>query len=159
MTIIICRGTGVSLLQGVATVPDTQSRVHVSRAVVVQSRLLVQLLAVELVGGGVVTILALEEHLAVGEVLHLLAGLAVAVGDERGAAQVVGVDEPDVAVVVVLVAAAQCGGFRLVVAAGGEDELAQLAGLPRQRVGQVEVGIVGLGGVAHGGALVGVGDV
>ena len=74
----------IFLLQGVAAVPNTQSRVHIPCAVVVEPCLLVQLLAVEAVNcleiGGIA--LFLQEYFAVWQVLYLLRDASTVVGDE-----------------------------------------------------------------------------
>jgi hypothetical protein len=68
------------------TQPSCACRVEVACAVVVESRLLIQLLGVEEVRGVPRAVALLDEDLAVRDVGHVLGDLAVDVGHEGGGA-------------------------------------------------------------------------
>ena len=82
----------------VHTQPTGILRVEVAGAVVVESRLLVQLLGVEEVRGVPHTVALLDEDLAVRDVGHVLGDLTVDVRDEGGGAEVIDVVEADIIV-------------------------------------------------------------
>ena len=71
-------------------------RVQVAGAVVVESRLLVQLLGVEEVRGVPRAVALLDEYFAVRDVGDVLGDLAVDVGDKGGGAEVIDVVEADI---------------------------------------------------------------
>ena len=75
--------------QRIYAIPQRQSRIIVSRTIVVQSCLLVKLLGVEEVWSVPDVITLLDEHLAVWHVLNVLNHLTFNTGDETRATQMV----------------------------------------------------------------------
>ena len=73
-------------------------RIQVAGAVVVEPRLLVQLLRIEEVRGVPRAVALLDEDLAVRDVGDVLGDLAVDVRDEGGGAEVIGMVEADIVV-------------------------------------------------------------
>ena len=69
--------------------PHTLPRVVVAGTIVVEARLLVQFLSIELVGADPGGVLLLDERLTCGQVLDALHHLTALVGDQRRAAEVV----------------------------------------------------------------------
>ena len=71
-------------------------RVQVAGTIIVESRLLVQLLGVEEVRGVPRAVALLDEYFAVRDVGDVLGDLAVDVGDKGGGAEVIDVVEADI---------------------------------------------------------------
>ena len=78
--------------------PQARLWIHVPCAIIVQSRLLVEFLAVELVRHLLTAAVFIHEQFTIRQVGVELGDVGLGVGDIRGAAEVVGVVEEDVLV-------------------------------------------------------------